>query len=70
MNVGCTLYGLSGCSGFSLSYNDYDNWNTNTNVSSHLCDIIYGVNPAHMAKNKSIEKCFGSQDSYRGEQAF
>lgn len=30
----------AGCSGsgFSLSYNDYDDWNTNTNVSSHLCN--------------------------------
>ena len=24
-------------SGVSFSYNDYDNWNTNSNVSSHLC---------------------------------
>lgn len=33
---------VDGCSGsgFSLSYNDYDDWNTNTNVSSHLCSFL------------------------------
>lgn len=23
-----------------FSYNDYDNWNTNSNVSSHLCELL------------------------------
>lgn len=27
-------------SGSSLSYNDYDNQNSNSNVSSHLCKMI------------------------------
>jgi hypothetical protein len=27
-----------GSSGFQ--FNDYDNWNSNSNVSSHLCKII------------------------------
>ncbi len=26
-------------SGFRFSNSNYDNWNTNTNVSSHLCEI-------------------------------
>lgn len=32
------MVGSCSGSGFSLSYNDYDDWNTNTNVSSHLCN--------------------------------
>ena len=56
------LFGLSGCSGFGLSYNDYDNWNTNTNVSSHLCiNYLNSVNLAISAKNKPIEKYFGNE---------
>lgn len=32
----------AGCSGsgLSLSYNNYDNWNTNTNCSPHLSDVF------------------------------
>ena len=32
---------LGGSSGFQ--FNDYDNWNSNSNVSSHLCWIIKAV---------------------------
>lgn len=38
-----------GSSGFQ--FNDYDNWNTNSNVSSHLCKILNITDPAHIAKN-------------------
>ena len=31
---------MSGSSGSRLSYNDYDNQNSNSNVSSHLCKLI------------------------------
>jgi hypothetical protein len=34
--MGCALQGLL-LSGFSFSNTNYDNWNSNTNVSSHLC---------------------------------
>ena len=35
-------------SGFQ--YNDYDNWNTNTNVSSHLCKNIKHRKPCQQGK--------------------
>ncbi len=40
--------------GVSFSNTNYDNWNTNTNVSSHLCCEIKlsSTDPAHIAKNK------------------
>lgn len=43
-----------GSSGFR--YNDYDNWNTNSNVSSHLCKEINITSLAHMAKNNNKNK--------------
>lgn len=42
---------LSG-SGSSLSYNDYNYDNSNTNVSSHICKNIDDADRANMAKNK------------------
>jgi hypothetical protein len=36
---GCALRGLV-LSGFSFSNTNYDNWNSNTNVSSHLCKFL------------------------------
>ena len=33
--------------------NDYDNWNTNSNVSSHLCKVINITSLANMAKNNN-----------------
>lgn len=29
--------GMGGSAGFQ--FNDYDNWNSNSNVSSHLCKL-------------------------------
>ena len=47
-------------SGVSLAYNDYDNWNSNTNVSVHVCKINPQYRPCLKAKNKIINKCFSS----------
>lgn len=41
-----------GSSGSGFSYNDYDNWNTNSNCSSHLSKSIDPADLAHMAKDK------------------
>jgi len=45
---------VGSCSGFRFSYTNYDNWNTNTNVSAHqgIIKIISSTHPANMAKNK------------------
>jgi len=42
----------AGCSGsgLSLSYNNYDNWNTNTNCSPHLSDVFRNAGPAPWQK--------------------
>lgn len=40
-------------SGFQ--YNDYDNWNTNTNVSSHLCKTDCIADHANKAKNNRVK---------------
>lgn len=40
----------AGCSGLSLSYNNYDNWNTNTNCSPHLSDVFRNAGPASWQK--------------------
>ena len=37
----------------AFRYNDYDNWNTNSNVSSHLCDTG-SVDLANSAKNNEF----------------
>jgi len=49
------------CSGFSLSYNDYDNWTTNTNVSSHLRLSNWQHKPYLLVKNKLLIRRLGSQ---------
>lgn len=47
-------------SSFSFSNSNYNYDNTNTNVSAHLCSPC-GVNPAHMAKNKSFFRSVGTR---------
>jgi RNA-directed DNA polymerase len=59
MVVHCLGWFLS-VGSFGLAYNDYDNWYTNTNVSSHLCKIICNAHHAHIAKNKSFTKFYSS----------
>jgi hypothetical protein len=47
----------SSSSGPVFSYNDYDNWNTNSNVSAQIVTI--GVaDLAHIAKNKFEQQFF------------
>lgn len=46
-----------------LAYNDYDNWNSNSNVSVHLC-LIVQYKPYHLVKNKFIDKCFGIPNAF------
>lgn len=45
---------LSSGSSFSNTNSNYNY--ENTNVSSHLCKFISSVNPAHMAKKKSLSR--------------
>jgi hypothetical protein len=42
-------------SGFSFSNTNYDNWNSNTNVSSHLCKLLSSINPAITAKDNQLK---------------
>ena len=59
MVVHCLGWFLS-VGSFGLSYNDYDNWNTNTNCSSHLCKFYNNAHPAHIAKNKLFTRFYSS----------
>lgn len=43
-------------SGVSFAYNDYDNWNTNSNVSSHRAKNILIADRASMAKNHNFNR--------------
>jgi len=54
----CKLSVLSSSLRFDDSNYNYDN--TNTNVSSHLCNIN-SINPAHMAKNQVYQKSVGTK---------
>jgi hypothetical protein len=45
---------------FSFSDTNYNYDNTNTNVSSHLCERIYSIDLACMAKNKLINESAGT----------
>ena len=47
----------------SLRFDDsnYNYDNTNTNVSSHLCNFC-SINPAHMAKNQVYQKSIGTSN--------
>ncbi len=47
--MGGVLYELRS-SGSGLAYNDYDNNYSNSNVSSHLCEISYSTDPATWQK--------------------
>lgn len=46
---------LRSASGLSLSYNDYDYTNSNTNVSSHLCKILIAQTVATVQKNTNLK---------------
>jgi hypothetical protein len=57
---------VSGASS-GLSYNDYDNDNSNTNVSSHLCEKIMAAQTMQtLQKNTLIKRAlvsrFGRED--------
>lgn len=53
--LGCSVVFV--LAGSSLSYNDYNYDNSNTNVSSHLClKIFSNTDHAHMAKKYSLIK--------------
>ncbi len=43
-------------SGSRLSYNDYDYTNSNTNVSSHLCECLSGADLATWQKKTKEKK--------------
>jgi len=63
----------AGCSGsgLSLSYNNYDNWNTNTNCSPHLSDVFRNAGPAPWQKitqlKKSVGILFGRRLSFKSK---
>lgn len=52
----------AGCTGLGLSYNNYDNWNTNTNCSPHLSIVFSDAGPASWQKKTHLKRTLVPQN--------
>ena len=62
----------SDASRFRLSYNDYDNTNTNTSVGAQLAELIFtSADRANRAKNKSVKRGASTErESYPNSKGY
>lgn len=55
------VFKLFSSSSGGFAYNDYDNWNTNSNCSSHLCKKYSTIDLANNAKDNNNKQALVSQ---------